>query len=1100
MMKQAQRLLLLLSILALTATTVLAQTPSGIILGTVTDESGAVIPNANVTITNKATGAARVLTANAEGIYSAPSLPAGEYLVRIEVQGFKTFERSAEVLAGSSTTVNMAMTLGSTQEVVNVEAATAQINYEANSIQGVVPRQTIQELPLNGRNFMQLSVLEPGVIVAPTSGSTQNYPFTVSILGGNALRTVFTVDGMDIDDDQQGGTGMNFSAEVIQEFQVSSLNYDMTLSTGGQGAVNVVTRSGSNEFHGSAFFFFRDHNMAAYPALKRSTIDPSLFFARRNPGVSGGGPILKDKLFFFGTFETTNQVSATVYQPDVAVYNPLTSIKNSPAHTKFASIRFDVRLSPKHNVFLRYSHDGNDSTGAPGSTTYQPSAWANNYNWSDQAVAGVTSTLTSTLVNDARFGWWQWHNWAQPLNLNQCDTTCPGGEIAGLSAYGQYYFENYMPGLTTIGSANSQMGHYTNAPNVRLYKRPQFADTLGWQKGSHRFKFGADWTDTILLDHYWGFSTPLETEVQTRTSLGSQASAFALANYFPTLPTTVATTADLLNEPNYNISSASYGVGVGAGIGQTVAPYGRDQHNHVIRPHGFVADTWKITPRLTLNYGLSYEVDFGLFNSDMPKPAYLLPILGSTKATQPNLMNFSPSVGFAWSMDKRGKTVLRGGAGIYWDTINQYYHWREEAAIGPLGNGRFILSPNAFTNIYPGIYNFAGNTAGTPLPIGAPLPLNAITNMTLGQYLNLVVQQLGGFLQEFKAFGPYQTSGPYSTSSIDYTKQGYEIDLTQYPQPRSYQMSIGVQRDLGHDMVATIDYARRLTVHQIMPSEIDYNHFSEFVNGVQTPAIPKCTPANYLPGTECSNGPITVWDPNNRQVYNAMLVKVSKRFSNRYQFVASYAYQANDTVQIQNNLNNLFQAYGDILARHNLNISGLVNLGWGFTLSVNSSILSRTPVSPLLSGVDLNGTGAAQANSLPGLAYNCLNDGCSKAQLASAVASFNSTYAGGKTPNGTAIPSYVLPPNYEFGDPTYAQDFRLTKSFTYKERYKLNVFAEMFNSFNIANLTGYAFNLDRLSATPSAQTYSFGQPTTRALGTFGSGGPRAVQVGGRFTF
>ena len=1084
----------------ITGFTVFAQTPTGMILGTVTDESAAVIPNANITITNKATGAVRTLAANAEGLFSAPALQAAEYEVRVEVQGFRTLVRDAEVLAGSSTTVNMVMSLGSTQEVVNVEAATAQINYDTNTIEGVVPRATIQELPLNGRNFMQLSSLEPGVVVTPTSGSTQNYPFTVSILGGLATKTVFTIDGMDIDDDQQGGTGMNFSAEVIQEFQVSSLNYEMTLSTGGQGAVNVVTRSGSNDFHGSGFFFYRDHNMAAYPALKRSAVDPNPFFVRRNPGVSGGGPILKDKLFFFGTFETTSQVSATIYQPDIAVYSPLTSIKNSPAHTKFASIRFDHHLSSKHNLFLRYSHDGNDSTGAPGSTTYQPSAWANNSNWADQAVLGFTSTLSPTIVNDLRLGYWNWHNWAQPLTLQQCDTTCPGGEIPGLSAYGQYYFENYMPGLTTIGSANSQMGHYTNAPNVRLYKRPQIADSVAWQKGSHRFKFGADWTDTILSDHYWGFSTPLETEVETRTSLGSQVSAFALANYFPTLPATLRSTADLLNLPNYNISSASYGVGVGAGIGQTVAPYHRGNHDHVSRPHGYFADTWKVTPRLTVNYGLSYEVDFGLFNSDMPKPGYLLPILGSTKATQPNLMNFSPSVGFAWSMDKSGKTVIRGGAGIYWDTINQYYHWREEAAIGPLGNGRFILSPNAFTNIYSGIYNFAGNTAGTPLPIGAPLPLNAITNMTLNQYLNLVIQELGGFLQEFNAFGPYQTSGPYSASSIDYTKQGYEIDLNQYPQPRSYQMSIGVQRDLGHDMVATVDYARRITVNQIMPTEVDYNHFSEFVNGVQTPAIPKCAPANYLPGPECSNGPITIWDPNNRAVYNAMLVKVNKRLSKRFQFIVSYAYQANDTVVAQTNLNDLFSAYGDNLARHNLNISGLVDLPWGFSLTVNSSIISRTPVSPLLAGVDLNGTGAPNSNSLPGLAYNCLNDGCSKSQLASAVASFNSTYAGGKTPNGTVIPSYVLPQNYQFGDPTYAQDFRLTKVFTFKEQYKLNIFAEMFNAFNIANLTGYSFNLDRLSATPATQTFSFGQPTTRALGTFGSGGPRAVQVGGRFTF
>ena len=629
-------LVLLFLASSLLSTALFAQAPVGSISGTVTDESGAVIQNATVTITDKATGSARTVTANAEGLFSAPSLPVGQYRVHAELTGFRALERDAEVLAGTSTTVNMGMSVGSSREVVNVEAATAAVNYDNPTIQGVIPRTSVQELPVNGRNFMQLSSLEPGVVVAPTSGATQNYPFTVSILGGNTLRTVFTVDGMDIDDDQQGGTGMNFSTEVIQEFQVSSLNYDMTLSTGGQGAVNLVTRSGSNEYHGTAFFFFRDHNMAAYPALKRSTIDPNPFFARRNPGVAGGGPILRNKLFFYGVFETQNQVQAVVYQPDLAAFAPLTTINNSPSHTKFASIRFDYHLSDKNNIFARYSHDGNDNHGAPGATTYQPSAWANNFNWADQAVAGVTTIVSSNIVNDLRAGWWQWHNWAQPNELSQCDTTCPGGEIPGLTAGGPGYFEQYMPGVTVLGSAVTQLGHYTNAPNVRLYKRPQIADSLTWQKGAHRIRFGADWTDTILLDHYWGFSTPLETEVEPPTNIIAAVSPAALATYFPHLPTSIASTADILNLPNFNQpSSAAYGVGIGAGIGMTAAPYHRDDHNKVSRPHGFLADTWKVRPRLTVNYGLSYEVDFGLFNSDMPKPAYLLPILGSTSPTPP---------------------------------------------------------------------------------------------------------------------------------------------------------------------------------------------------------------------------------------------------------------------------------------------------------------------------------------------------------------------------------------------------------------------------------------------------------------------------------
>jgi hypothetical protein len=148
-------------------------------------------------------------------------------------------------------------------------------------------------------------------------------------------------------------------------------------------------------------------------------------------------------------------------------------------------------------------------------------------------------------------------------------------------------------------------------------------------------------------------------------------------------------------------------------------------------------------------------------------------------------------------------------------------------------------------------------------------------------------------------------------------------------------------------------------------------------------------------------------------------------------------------------------------------------------------------------GVDLSGTGVVTGTNLPGIGFSSF---ISKQQLATAVNQFNATYAGTKAPNGTTIARFVLPPNYSFGDPTISQDFRLTKKFTYKEHYTLSLFGEVFNAFNIANLKGYSFNLDAASANPATQTYAFGQPTQRALQTFGSGGPRAFQFGGRFVF
>jgi hypothetical protein len=228
-------------------------------------------------------------------------------------------------------------------------------------------------------------------------------------------------------------------------------------------------------------------------------------------------------------------------------------------------------------------------------------------------------------------------------------------------------------------------------------------------------------------------------------------------------------------------------------------------------------------------------------------------------------------------------------------------------------------------------------------------------------------------------------------------------------------------------------------------------------------------------------------------------MKVNKRFSNHLQGTASYAFQSLDTIGTVFNGNNYFESYGPALAHQNLNISGVVTLPWGFHLSINSQIISRSPSLILVPGGDLTGTApnatATAYSLLPGLGYDCF---CSKAQLSAAVAAFNTS--GLKYPNGNPTPQLAVPQNYQFGDPVYSQNFRLDKVFAYKERYKLQVLAEMFNAFNIANLTGYGTVLDTLNSNPAAQVYKFGQPTQRSIQTFGQTGPRAVQVGARFSF
>ena len=181
----------------------------------------------------------------------------------------------------------------------------------------MITRQKIQEVPLNGRSFLQLAFLEPGVTVNPGTTSQYNSLFSVSILGGDTNKTAVSVDGGNIRNSIEGNTGMNFSQEVVQEFQLSSANFDLSTGITSVGSVNIVTRTGSNSYHGSAYFFFRDHNLAAYPGLKRNPLSPDPFFARRNPGFWVGGPIVKDRLFFFFNYEYMNQMQLFTVQPDL---------------------------------------------------------------------------------------------------------------------------------------------------------------------------------------------------------------------------------------------------------------------------------------------------------------------------------------------------------------------------------------------------------------------------------------------------------------------------------------------------------------------------------------------------------------------------------------------------------------------------------------------------------------------------------------------------------------------------------------------------------------------------------------------------------------
>jgi hypothetical protein len=1061
-MKLMTQLCLLLAAIVAIAFPAFSQVPTGSIVGAVTDASGAVLPKVEVTVANKATGAARTIQTGDDGTFNAPLLPAGTYEVKVAAQGFKTMVRQATIETGSITTVDLQLEIGATKDVVNVEAASAQINYEAHNVDGVITREKIQQLPLNGRSFLNLAFLEPGVSVGTGSTSQYNALFSVSVLGADSGRTNITVDGGNIRNPIEGGSGQNFSQEVVQEFQLSSVNFDLSTGITGSGSVNIITRTGGNDFHGSAYFFFRDHNMAAYPALRRNVLAPDPFFARRNPGFWVGGPIKKDKLFFFFNLENINQTQVFVVQPNVASVAGLQDIYGSPYTGKTLSARFDYNLNQKNQLFARYSHDGNNGFG-PNGGAQPPSNWLRNRNWSDQSLLGWTSSLRPTLVNDFRFSYQYWQN------RNLFPTAAECGNCLGLN----------LPQVQLTGS-NITVGNTSNATQGRDLRRFQFTDNVNYQRGSHRMRAGFDWEYSPGTG-FWGFCDPGCVQVATPELVRGSVPAAALA-LFPNLPSTIRTNADLLNLP-------FLGGVVGIGDPSQPPPFNVNKAKVNQRLRFYAQDAWRVNSKLTVNYGLAWNFESTLVNRDLDKPKYLAPLYGNDLSpTSNNYRNFSPSIGFAYNPSKDGKTVLRGGFGIYYDSESLSRRLQERAAIGPVGNGRIQFPSTGFTNIFPGILNFS--EGGVPIAVGAPLR-NGLTNMTLGQYQQIVAQQ-----------GPAITAAlaprtDLTVRNIDRNKSGADLYPKQFPVTQSLHFNLGIQREVVKNLVITADLTRRVFNHTNLGT-IDYNRFNRFINGVRAPVIPICTPAQALiDGFACSQGPISFWTPQGRNVYNALLVKADKRFANRFQFTASYALTNAHGYNGINNVDDWNSTWGPQQARNILNVSGVVDLPWGFQLGIISAQSTRGPGMVTVGNVDLDGDGTA-SEPLPGLTWNCINRGCGKTEIERGVATWNSTIAGGgkRDARGQIIPTLALPRDYFLGRPFSSQDVRVTKLFTFKEKYKLSVFTEIFNVLNYANIGGQSLTVDAATA----GSLAFGQPTQRAGQVFGSGGPRALQLGGRFQF
>ena len=600
-------------------------------------------------------------------------------------------------------------------------------------------------------------------------------------------------------------------------------------------------------------------------------------------------------------------------------------------------------------------------------------------------------------------------------------------------------------------------------------RRYQLGDGLTLQSGGHRVRFGVDWEHNRGQNLVWNnepVTMTLFSPDQVRTY---NARPQTPANLQIPLPVGFSSLNDILSLPLQSFS---------IGIGYPRVPQesgGTTRTSNTARL--YAEDTWRLRQRLTLNYGLAWNIDRNQ-NYDLSKPSLLAPILGADGLgpTHKQWGNFSPSLGLTWSPSQDGSTVIRAGAGIFYDFLIQPSLDPERALLGTPGLGRQNIRGSSVLNPLADIPGVA---------LGTPLDFKGTPTLFTGANLMEILSPIRADQQQKLAY-----TGDPSISAIQITKQAStQIYPEDSPVAESQQADIGVQRRLGRDFVVSADFAYRHFIH--MGWSLDLNHF----NSVHGPVIPQCVGAQQNdPQALCSSGPINIWQTPGRATYKGLLLRADKRFSHGFHFLGSYAYSHNIGNDNSNgfNLDNWLENRGPLSTdfTHILNIAAVAQLPWRFELGLNFSYMSAPPFNAFVGGIDFNGDGTTD-DLLPGTTMGAFNRGFGKADLVRLVDQFNQTHAGNTDSHGRAIPHLNLPGHYALDDDLNSLDLRLSRQLVFNERWSVSLIGEVFNVYNKANLTGFTGDLT---------SPAFGQPTSRASQVFGSGGPRAFQFATRVNF
>jgi hypothetical protein len=773
----------------LSSTLLLAQTNvgNGSIQGNVTDPSGAVVSGAKITITEKSKGVATVRTSDSKGSYTSGSLIPGVYSVRVEAPGFKTTEVPVTVQVDNTATANIKLEVGQTSQVVEVEASSVSVNTEQPTVQGVITENQIANLPVNGRNFLDLAQLEPGVQIQdgqnfdPTKAGYSSISF-----GGRFGRTArIEVDGVDVSDETVGTTTTDIPASAIQEFQISQSSLDMSTELTSSGAVNVTTKSGSNAFHGDAFGAFRDSSFAAALPTPPGFSAP---FQRSQYGGDFGGAIIKNKLFFFMDGERTIQHTA-VPVPISAPFQAFSGTFSDKFHEGNLLGRLDYQLTKSARAFFRFSDFQNilGATFGYGYSVYDNKDITRNF------VGGVDFN-TGSFSHAIRFSYLKFQNQIKDATIGS--TTLPfanlGAEIA-MGATGLVAGPNLLAPQST-----PQSDHQIKYDGSKII-------------GAHVIRYG------VSYNHIQGGGFASFFKNGPQISANVSTAEIAAAALLP------GGTGNPLNYPDDLVIVAN-GLGFSttkAALGFPAGGLGPDN-----RLMFYGGDSWKIKPNFTLTYGLRWMRDTGRTDSQYPPlPGLnaLIPGLGN-QVNQPN-NNWAPQLGFAWDPTKDGKTSIRGGIGLFYENAI----WNNVLFDGPLREptGAFLQffgacsAPGSPVTLQTS--NGPINTPNSALANGVCGPKGAANFPLIGTALPSIL----ALQAAYQAGSPLNLQAPnpsYVGSGLPnfFPPSGGSMFNPDYKSPRSVQMNIGIQRELHRGMVFSADFARNVQTHYLLG--VDQNH------------------------------------------------------------------------------------------------------------------------------------------------------------------------------------------------------------------------------------------------------------------------------------